>query len=221
VRVVTWNVQHGRPNPWGPPDVDGVAAALTSLDADVHAVQELDRGRRRTGGTDQPAALARSLGGELVWTPTVRRGGEYGIALIVRGEIRGHTVVDLSGTREPRALLVADVEVGGRRWSVGCTHLSRRRSFAQRQLVRAMDVLSAAPVPRVLLGDLNLVPAEVLPWTTPEGYQLVSGPPTHSTRDPAVTRRIDHVLVQGATITGSGVGELPVSDHLAVWVDLA
>lgn len=220
MRVVTWNVQHARPNPDGAPEVGAVGEELARLDADVCAIQELDRGRRRSGGVDQPGVLAERLGGALLFAPTVRRGGEYGIGLIVRGEIGRHEVVDLSGTREPRAALIAEVEVAGDAWTVGCTHLSRRASFAQGQLLRALDALAAHPSPRLLVGDLNLVASEVLPWSTADGYALLAGPPTHSTRRARVTRRIDHVLVQGATVTEASVHRFPVSDHCAVVADL-
>jgi endonuclease/exonuclease/phosphatase family metal-dependent hydrolase len=218
---VTWNIQTARPNPDGPADTGAVVEALAPLLADVCALQELDRDRRRSGRADQPAQLAEGLGGRLVWAPTVRWGrGEYGIALVVRGEVRATEVVHLSGTREPRALLVVETDVAGQRWTVGCSHLSRNRAFARQQLVRAFDALAAHPRPRVLMGDLNLVPDEVLPWSTAEGYQLVTGPPTHSTRQRRVTRRIDHVLVAGATATATAVHDFAVSDHRAVVADL-
>jgi len=51
------------------------------------------------------------------------------------------------------------------------------------------------------------------------GYALVDGPPSVDARR-TPTRRLDHILVQGATVVASGVAKLPVSDHLAVWVDL-
>lgn len=221
MRVVTWNIQTGRPNPDGPADVGRVVDALAPLDADVCALQELDRDRGRSARSDQPALLAEGLGGGLVWAPTVRWGrGEYGIAMVVRGEVTDTEVIALSGTREPRALLVIEAEVDGGRWTVGCTHLSRDRDFARRQLVRAFDALAAHPRPRVLLGDLNLVPSEVLPWSTAEGYHLVAGPPTHSTRQRRITRRIDHILVAGATVSAAAVHAFPVSDHRAVAADL-
>lgn len=220
MRVVTWNIQHARPNPDGQPDVAAALAVLRSIDADVCALQELDRHRRRSGGVDQPADLAAGLGGQLVFAPTVRRGGEYGIGLVVRGTVHEASVIDLGGTREPRAAVVASVEVAGRIWTVGCTHLSRRRSCAQDQLVTVLDALVGWPGPRVLLGDLNLVPGEVLPWSTAAGYHLVDGPPTHSTRRAQVTRRIDHVLVQGATVERAAVHQCKVSDHRPVAADL-
>lgn len=221
MRVVTWNIQIGRPNPDGPPDIGRVVDCLASLDADVHALQELDRGQLRSGRVDQPAVIAGAVDGQVAFAPTVRRGGgDYGIGLVVRGDILATDVVPLSGTREPRALLIADVEVGGRRWAVGCTHLSRHRKLARRQLLRVFDALATHAGPRVLVGDLNLTPAEVLPWSTAEGYHLVDGSPTHSTRQAEVTRRIDHVLLSGATATSATVHRFPVSDHRAVSADL-
>jgi endonuclease/exonuclease/phosphatase family metal-dependent hydrolase len=220
MRVLTWNVQHARPNPDGAPDIDVVAASLASVGADVHAVQELDRRRRRSGRQDQPGRLAAALEAELVWAPALTRGGEYGVALIVRGTVGRHEVVRLPGAGEPRVLLVAEVEVGGQRWTVGCTHLATRRSVASRQLLAAFDALGRWPAPRVLSGDLNLTAPEVLPWSTAEGYQLVDGPPTHSTRQPRVTRRVDHVLLHGARADRAVVLDLPASDHRAVVADL-
>jgi endonuclease/exonuclease/phosphatase family metal-dependent hydrolase len=221
VRVVTWNIQIGRPNPDGPSDVARVAESLDSLGADVHAIQELDRHRARSGRVDQPERLAAQLGARLAWAPTVRRGGgEYGIGLLVRGEILGTEVVPLSGRKEPRALLMAEVHVDGRRWTIGCTHLSRHREVAGRQLLLVFDAMATRPGPRVLLGDLNLTPGEVLPWSTADGYQLVDGPATHSTRQAAVTRRIDHVLLLGTTARTATVHRFAMSDHCAVSADL-
>jgi endonuclease/exonuclease/phosphatase family metal-dependent hydrolase len=221
VRAVTWNIQTGRPNPDGPPAVGLALDALRSLGGDVHALQELDRGMRRSGRVDQAAVLAEGLGGQLVFAPTVRRGGgSYGIGVIIRGDVVASEVIPLSGTREPRALLLVEVDVAGRRWTVGCTHLSRNRAFAGRQLLRVLDVLATHPGPRLLLGDLNLIPVEVLPWSTAEGYLLVDGPPTHSTRQPRLTRRIDHVLVAGASVATAAVHRFGVSDHCAVACDL-
>lgn len=220
MRVVTWNAQHGRPNPDGEPDIGRAVAPLSALAADVYALQELDSGRRRSKRVDQPGVLAQALGGELVWAPALHRGGEYGVALVVRGSVHRARVVRLPGAGEPRVLAVALVEMAGARWTVACTHLSTRRSVAVRQLVTAFDELDRWPLPRVLLGDLNLTPEAILPWSSAEGYQLLEGAPTHSTRKARPTVRIDHVLTAGAQIGSAAVQDLAMSDHLAVSADL-
>ena len=215
---MTWNVQTARSRPEGAAGLDRVGQHLVHLDADVVAVQELDRGMRRTGGVDQAEAVALGVGGHLVWAPTVRRGaGTYGHGLVVaRGEVVRLHEVPLGGTREPRALLVVELDHDGRRSTVGATHLSRRTGRAVAQLRRCLDELRDRPSPRSLLGDLNLSPRHVLPWSTAAGFHLVSGPATHDLRRPPPTRRIDHVLVSGARVTEAAVSAADVSDHAAV-----
>jgi endonuclease/exonuclease/phosphatase family metal-dependent hydrolase len=220
VRVVSWNSQHGVPAVVGPADLARALPHLAALGADVVAVQELDRHLARSGRADQPALLADALGGELLWTPTLRRGrGHYGHALVVRGEVVASAVAPLPGPGEPRAARVALVEVDGTRWTVAATHLATSRAAAEDQLVALVDAVAGWPAPRVLLGDWNLVPSAVLPFTAVEGYRLLTGPPTHDARRGA-TRRIDHVATWGARLGASGVVALPVSDHLAVWADV-
>lgn len=221
MRVVTWNIQTARPNPDGPPDVDLAVECLRSLDADVYAIQELDRGRQRSLGVDQPTAVATGLGGSLVFAPTVSREGHYGIALVCRRPVRRSYEVALSGTREPRTMLVAELDVEGVTWTVAGTHLSRDRRFATDQLVRALGVLADHPGPRVLMGDLNLGRRRVAPVARDAGFALLAGPATHSTRRRWLTGRIDHVLVSGARFEDSDVHRFPVSDHCAVSATLA
>ena len=72
----------------------------------------------------------------------------------------------------------------------------------------------------MLVGDLNLRPERVAPDRRRDRLGLVDGPDTINART-GLNRRLDHVLVHGATVTDAGVAKLPVSDHLAVWADLA
>lgn len=220
MRVVTWNVQTARPTAGGARDVERLATHVRGLDADVVALQELDRGMRRSGGVDQAQVVADALGGRLLWAPTVHRGGgAYGHAVVaVRAEVAAWRVVPLGGTRESRALLVAELDHDGVRWAVGATHLSRRTRTATAQLARCLEALAAHPRPRVLVGDLNLPPRRVLPHSTAHGHHLVTGPPTHPAPRPRT--RLDHVLVQGARVAAARVPAPDVSDHRPVVVDL-
>ena len=193
---------------------------MRSLAADVWALQELDHRRSRTRFSDQGEHLADALGGELVWSLAKRvvLGGQAN-ALLVRGEVVEREVAELAGEGERRVLVLATVVVRGERWTVGTTHLSLRRAIAQAQLREALHLVITRPGPWVLAGDLNLEPPEVAPIAGEHGFDLLDGPPTHSARREP-TRRLDHVLMKGCTVTASGVQKLPVSDHLAVWADL-
>jgi endonuclease/exonuclease/phosphatase family metal-dependent hydrolase len=217
LRVATWNCQHGKPDP------SQVGSAAASLDVDVLALQEVDRRTRRVDGRDLAVDAAEAFGGELVWAPAIAlQDGEYGNAVLVRGELRRSLIVDLPGRRrrEPRAAALVDVVVDGRSWTVAATHLTTDRSVVFGQLIALMDVLGTWPAPRVLIGDLNLQPDVLLPWMTAEGYRLALGPLTHSVRRPR--RQIDHVAVtgRGCTVTSLGAHALPVGDHLALVAEI-
>jgi endonuclease/exonuclease/phosphatase family metal-dependent hydrolase len=221
VRIVSWNVQHGVPDPVGPPALGRAVPDLRALDAHVYALQELDRGRLRTRFAHQARALGEALGGEVVWAPAKQLlWASQGNALVVRGEVLEHDVIDLPGPGERRIAIVASVVVTARRWSVATTHLSLDPGVARQQLRVVLRALAQRPQPRALVGDLNLLPAQVARLADAAGYDLLDGPFTINART-RPNRRLDHVLLDGATAEGSGVAKLPCSDHLAVWADLA
>jgi endonuclease/exonuclease/phosphatase family metal-dependent hydrolase len=194
---------------------------MRALAADVWALQELDHRRSRTRFADQGEQLADALGGELVWSLAKRVGiGGQANALVVRGEVVEREVAELAGEGERRVLVLATMAVRGERWTVGTTHLSLRRAVAQAQLREALHLVITRPGPWVLAGDLNLEPSDVAAIAEERGFDLLDGPFTHSARREP-TRRLDHVLTKGCAVTTSGVTKLPVSDHLAVWADLA
>lgn len=220
LRVATWNCQHGKPRP------GHLAEAVASLDdqhIDVLAMQEVDRRTRRVVGRDLAAEAAEALGGELVWAPAMRfQGGQYGNALVVRGVVERSLVVPLPGRRkrEPRVAVVTEVTAAGRPWTIAATHLTTDRSVVRRQLLYLLDVLAGWPAPRVLLGDLNMEPAALMPWMAAEGYHLALGPNTHSVQRPR--RQIDHIAVAGrrCTMATLGARALPVGDHLALLAEV-
>lgn len=221
MRIVSANLQHGVPDPVGRPRLALAHEPLRALGADVWALQELDHRRVRTRFADQGAQLERALDGALVRARAKRVGlGGQANALVVKGAVVEREVVVLPKAGERRVLVLAVVVVDGARWTVGNTHLTLRRSKARGQLDVALGALTTRPAPWVLVGDLNLPAAAVEPVAEEHGFALLDGPPTHSARR-TPDRRLDHVLTKGCTVTASGVQKLPVSDHLAVWADLA
>ena len=227
LRVATWNCQHGRPVP------ERVGESVAELDVDVLALQEIDRNSRRVGRRDLAARAHEVFGGELTWAPaiTLPGGGEYGNALLVRGEVRRSLVLTLPGRRrglrrgyrkgsEPRVAAVAEVVVDDHTWTIAATHLSTHRYMAGTQLVALIDELRSWPEPYVLLGDLNLEVVHLLPSLTAESYRLAIGPLTHPAHRPR--RQIDHVAVYGpgCSVTPVDTVQLPVGDHRALIADV-
>jgi endonuclease/exonuclease/phosphatase family metal-dependent hydrolase len=62
VRIATFNILHGRSPDDGEVDVDRLATAVKSLDADVLGLQEVDRDQPRSFGADLTAVAADAMG---------------------------------------------------------------------------------------------------------------------------------------------------------------
>ena len=156
MRVATFNLLSGR-SPGDAFDEDRFTAAVRSLDADLLALQEVDREQERSGGADL-TALAAAATGAVAWhfEPTLvgppdrwvpasagATGPAYGIAFVSRHPVTSWDVVRLrrfSGD-EPRLAIVAAVETPAGRWTVVSTHLSWVRPSGHLQLLALRRVV--------------------------------------------------------------------------------
>jgi endonuclease/exonuclease/phosphatase family metal-dependent hydrolase len=135
VRIASFNLLHGRSLDDGRVDVDRLATAVKSLDADVLGLQEVDRDQPRSFGADLTAVAAEAMGAPehqfvaaLAGTPggtwMAATGDEqpgsatYGIALLSRYPVRNWQVVHLPAIPftfpmwlpGPRKVIVVDEE---------------------------------------------------------------------------------------------------------------
>lgn len=227
MRVVTFNIRHGTVGSGSRVDAERLAEVCDGFGADVLALQEVDRGRARSGRVDLAATVARVTGMASAFGPSLQGSdGEYGNALLVRGQIDHWSVHPLPGgsarsrPQEPRTALVASVRVGSVSLRVVATHLAVPSWLGLVQLEAVLDLAAALPAPVVVLGDLNREPAEVGPPARRAGFDLAAHRPTHPARWARST--IDHVLHgPGLTVTDTAVERTPMSDHRALVVDLA
>ncbi|CAN5802502.1 endonuclease/exonuclease/phosphatase family protein [soil metagenome] len=230
MRVATFNILHGLPTKGTTVDLDLLIAACRWLDADVLALQEVDRGVPRSHGHDLTAEVGNALGGgggggggmAYRFAPTLERdGGQYGNALLVRGTLDDVEELRLprEGDREPRGAILATATVGDVVLSVAATHLSVRKRESGPQLDAVVAALAGRDRPRLLLGDFNRRTAQVRPAVTAAGLTLAGGGPTF----PAITpfRQIDHVAVDGFTVESAGAVATGMSDHRALVVELS
>ncbi len=156
--------------------LEQIAAAIRALDADVVALQEVDRFTRRSP-TDQAAQLGRLLDMEVAYAPAIDyQGGEFGIALLSRVAIVAIVAMEsirlpildyhslppptrlLFGCRQDdieqhllltaRLRLADDTEI-----SVATTHLGR--CGATERLPQAAAIATHAVSTALLAGDFN------------------------------------------------------------------
>jgi endonuclease/exonuclease/phosphatase family metal-dependent hydrolase len=226
MRIVTFNIKHGCIGR-GRVHLATLARTCTGFHADLLALQEVDRRARRSGFCDQMALIARATGLAATFGEAARRGPfrRYGNALLGRGTLSDVEVIPLPRpvAGEPRVAILATLETdglapGGVRLSVAATHLSFRRQEAPVQLEILLEALGRRPLPRVLLGDLNLGPEVVEPAVAAAGYELAPTPATFPAEQPRM--RIDYVAVAGLTVAAARVPKVALSDHRPVIADV-
>ncbi|MCR8671575.1 endonuclease/exonuclease/phosphatase family protein [Agrococcus sp. HG114] len=72
MRLATWNILHGRTPADPTVDAATLSRAIAALDADVLALQEVDRGQPRSGMLDLTALAAEAMGGAAsLFVPTL------------------------------------------------------------------------------------------------------------------------------------------------------
>jgi endonuclease/exonuclease/phosphatase family metal-dependent hydrolase len=246
LRAVTWNVRTCLRREDERVDLGLTVATLRSLDADLVALQELDRDQERSDRADQARALGEALGMRWYYAPallglshrpdTWRQPGPdgdpggpaYGVALLSRLAVEAVTTDPLPrprGRGEPRVALLARVRAGERPLSVAVTHLSPAPGDAVPQLRWLQRRLAAEPPPRLLLGDLNLWLPIVRLVSLPGWRPLVRGGTFRNRAPdrPLPTVQIDHVLAHAGDdlrVRRAWIAAGPVSDHRAAVVDL-
>jgi endonuclease/exonuclease/phosphatase family metal-dependent hydrolase len=241
--VATWNIFAGRVWDGSRVDLDLTLATLRRLDADLVAVQEVDREQGRSHRADQARLLGEALGMDWRYAPAMLGtpgqgwrppvvgeadpgGTAYGIALLSRLPLEEVETVLLpqAGRDEPRVALVAGLADGDRRLTVAGTHLSFVPGPNVTQLRALQRHLDERGGPRLLMGDLNLWWPAVRLLSLPGWRPLVRGG-TFRNRPPGSPGplvQLDHVLAAGATPLprSSRIVSGPASDHRAVAVEL-
>ena len=227
LRVATFNLLHGRRWPRGGAyRKAALEAAIASLNADVLALQEVDRRVIRTWFADQARISARAGGSRMhvfagaQWLPF----GAMGNALCVRGDIADAQILwhPTSLGRERRNAILARIACGDAEMTVAATHLQNHRTEAEAGLRFTLDALMKRPGPHVLLGDLNLSTHRCAPILAEYGLELLD---THRLDGRVITHdnapRIDHIAVNGIGGIEVPVEKPPISDHAPILAELS
>lgn len=236
--VLTYNIHHAEGTD-KQLDLARIAGVIRASGADFVAMQEVDKGTKRSGGVDQVAELARLTGMHPAYGRAMDYdGGQYGNAVLSRWPITSVRVRALPWTdgdrREPRCAVSATARPPGTGDAIEfiSTHLDHTRDsvdrLAQVQAINASWAAGAraASRPVILAGDFNSQPGSAPMNALSDAWRLVSGAdpaaPTCCGEKPTV--KIDHVFVNPPgrwRVVEQRVLDEPVaSDHRPVLVKL-
>jgi endonuclease/exonuclease/phosphatase family metal-dependent hydrolase len=218
MRVLTWNLYHGRSVPPAARDLEqDFAAALAAWPWDVALLQEVPpwwpAGLARAAGADQRTALTsrnallplrRAIARR--WPDVIKSGGGGANAILVRGTpIVEHRTRRLRLWPERRVVHAARLEGGLWVANLHAQVHSDVRACADIALAAATVLSWAGDAPVVLGGDLN-----VRDPGTVAGFVRAGG------------HGVDHLLVRGIATAGGAhaLDRGPLSDHAPVLVEL-
>jgi len=212
-----------------------IADVIAETGADIIALQELDVGRKRTGGIDQAHMIASLLKMEAHFHPALHVEEEkYGDAILTALPSRLVRAGPLPSLGEPRGAIWVSVDIGGTELQVVNTHLGLRRRERMQQVITLLGPSwLASPMcqnaPFLLLGDFNARPSSVAYRTIARRARDVQLDAKSRPRATFPSRyplfRLDHIFV------GNGVVALEAdvwsdrltrtaSDHLPLVADL-
>lgn len=144
-------------------DPTRIAEVIAELKPDIIGLQELDVGRRRTGGVDQAETIASLLKMEFHFHAALHVAEErYGDAILTALPMKRIKGGMLPSTGEQRGALWVEISIGGRPVQVFNTHLGlmRRDRITQATTLLGPAWLGSAKgsqKPAILIGDLNSI----------------------------------------------------------------
>ncbi|WP_337267323.1 endonuclease/exonuclease/phosphatase family protein [Oryzifoliimicrobium ureilyticus] len=216
-------------------DPKRIADVIAQSGADIVALQEVDVGRKRTGGIDQAELIASHLKMNAQFHPALHLEEEkYGDAILTAFPMRLVKAGALPSIGETRGALWVRIDVGGLNVNVINTHLGLR-SHDRRQQVNAlmepswMGSEQFQSAPSIFCGDFNAGPRSpihaTLEGTLRNSHRLAGKgvARTFPSRLPLLS--LDHVFVSdGVDALSSEVIANPLarraSDHLPLLASL-
>lgn len=224
LRVFTYNIQQGNDDT-GERNFDGQIALVKSTSPDIVGLQESDTARIAGGNADVVAYFADRLDMHAYYGPPPIT-GTFGIALLSKYPIQNPQTYYLYSEGEQVAVIRAEIEVSGTRYTVFVTHLGNGGPIIQ---MRQMLTLMHGQKNVIAMGDFNYRPyEEQYAITTAEFNDAYShslnsfAPTTWGEGQPfEIGERIDHVFVSPEIpVRYVEYFTQPESDHPGLLVEL-
>jgi endonuclease/exonuclease/phosphatase family metal-dependent hydrolase len=221
-RIATYNIHYGYDDDWHS-TLTEIAAVLKGADVDVVALQEVDTGRMTSYSADNAYYLARTLGMNVFYLPTVEH--LTGIAVLYKGEVLEKDSQLLASLQEQTGIIEIVLPWGGTRLHAYGIWMGLSDEDTMRQVEQALAFIGPT-TPATFGGDFNaeledpemqavLSAGFVDPFTE---LGQIPAPPTSPAIDPST--RIDFVWVRDLDPRQAVVSEALSSDHRLVIVEV-
>jgi endonuclease/exonuclease/phosphatase family metal-dependent hydrolase len=231
LRFVTYNILAGDRG------LKGIVDTLSTANADVIALQEVDKLTKRSGKADQPAKLAKALGMNVFYAPHFPyQGGEFGVALLSKHPIVKARRVKVKGSRLSELDAVVRTPQGD--VHVIVVHFTVTVPFRDKKETDACDaarlteakaayaLATATDGPVVVMGDMNddsgSAPYEVFAKSLQDSCQVKGGGFAKTWNSAFPITRIDYLWAsKHFTVVSCGTQGSQASDHLPVVAELS
>jgi endonuclease/exonuclease/phosphatase family metal-dependent hydrolase len=223
--VMTYNIE-GHASLLKPHHIEEIAATIRRYHPDVVGLNEVHRGTWQARFGDHTKLLAKLTGMNVVFGTSYRfAGGDFGNAVLTRGQIVSSEVHEMPGIGEPRTLLETILRVNGGTIEFYVGHTAAWASINEKvrgeQLQCMNEHLNASAYPFILVGDLNAPPesGEVVKFLDRNTLQFVGDrkAPSHKLME----QRLDYILADpGWQVRWSRVADEGPSDHRPVIAEL-
>ena len=223
--VMTYNIE-GHASLLKSQHIAEIAETIRKHHPDVVGLNEVHRGTWQARFGDHTRQLAKLTGMNVAFGRSYRfAGGDFGNAVLTRGQILSSEVHELPGYGEPRTLLETVIRVNGGTIELYVGHTVAWASLNEKargvQLQCMNRHVNASAYPYILVGDLNAPPdsAEVARFLDVNTLQFAGNPkePTHK----VMGQRLDYILTDPGWQTRSvHVLDEGPSDHRPVIAEL-
>ncbi len=206
--------------------IEEIAAVIRKYSPDVVGINEAHRGtwQARFGNHTEQLRLLTGMNVAFGQSYTFL-GGDFGNAMLTRGDVVSTDVHELPGTGEPRSVLESVVRINGGVIQFYVTHTtawgSINRATRDVQLKCLLAHVRTSSHPFILVGDLNAPPdaPELASFLAQDGMRFAGDPkvPTHR----ILEQRLDYILTDpGWIVRSSRVLDDGPSDHRPVLAEL-
>jgi endonuclease/exonuclease/phosphatase family metal-dependent hydrolase len=221
-RFASYNIHYGYDDDWHTTLPD-IAAALKEADVDVVAMQEVDTGRLTSYSADDAYYLARTLGMNVYYLPTVEH--LTGIAVLYKGEAIDWDARLVASLQEQTGVIEIVLPWQERRVHSYGIWMGLANEDTMRQVEEALAFIGSS-TPATFGGDFNAridepeMQAVIAAGFVDPFSELgqIPAPPTSPAIDPE--SRIDFIWLRGLKARRAWISDSLASDHRLVIVEL-